>query len=352
MAVAGIGFGGPGAARPATRRPPFATTTVDTVLGPIDAAKLGYTLPHEHILAGSAGFFQNWPEAFGGRATFVAKVVAKLRAAKQAGVDTIVDVTPADVGRDIRLLQEVSRASGIQIVAATGHWLYPSLSMAARTTEEIADFFRLEIERGIDGTGIKPGVIKVATDHDGVTPFIDKTLRAAARTSKATGVPITTHTLAAERTAEKQAAIFEAEGLDPARVCLGHADDSGDLDYLLGLVRRGYTIGMDHLSWSARAADSGPGAAIATLAKRGDTIMALIDAGFVERLFLSNDWYFGLSIAPTGAMESLDRLNPDGMLFSTRKLVPYLEAHGVSRRAIRTMTVDNPRRLFGRTRPG
>src|SRR5262249_14941502 len=77
---------------------------VQTVQGPLDASKLGFTLPHEHIYAGSAGFLQVWPEFFSGRANFVAKVVDKLKAAKDGGVDTIVDVTPADIGRDIRLL--------------------------------------------------------------------------------------------------------------------------------------------------------------------------------------------------------------------------------------------------------
>jgi phosphotriesterase-related protein len=177
---------------------------VQTVLGPIDAAKLGFTLPHEHICVSSAGFWQMWPEFFGGRAAFVVKVVDKLKAAKDAGVETIVDVTPPDIGRDIRLLEEVSRKSGVHIVACTGHWLYPSLSMSSRTVEELADFFTLEIERGIEGTGIKPGVIKVATEQE-VTPFLENALRAAARASKATGVPVTTHTYAVGRGGEKQA---------------------------------------------------------------------------------------------------------------------------------------------------
>ncbi|MEZ4584783.1 MAG: twin-arginine translocation signal domain-containing protein [Gemmatimonadales bacterium] len=310
---------------------------VSTVLGPIDADRLGVTLPHEHVVASSAGFLRVWPEYLG--AGFVDKAVAKLAEAKREGIDTIVDVTPIDVGRDVRLLAEVSRRSGMQIVCCTGHWLQPSLSMAARSVEELTAFFRREIEVGIEDTGIKPGVIKVATDREGVTPFVDKALRAAARASKATGLPVTTHTLAAERTAEKQAEVFESEGLDPARVCLGHCDDSSDLEYLTGLARRGYTIGMDHLSWGTR-----PG--VLDWKARADMVRALIDAGFVERIFLSNDWYFGISIAPTGTMETLEGINPDGMLFSTRRIVPYLREQGVSAREIRVMTVDNPRRLL------
>lgn len=314
---------------------------VQTVLGPVDPGSLGFVLPHEHICASSTGFIQAWPEFFGGREKFVTLAVEKLRQAKAEGVGTIVDVTPIDVGRDVRLLEEVSRQSGVHVVAATGHWISPSLSMSARTADELARFFTLEIERGIEGTGIKPGIIKVATDREGVTPFVDKVLRAAARASKATGVPITTHTLAADRTGEKQADIFEQEGVNPARVCLGHSDDSNDLTYLTGLAKRGFTLGMDHLTWGTRQ-----GAGILTWQQRAETVKQLIDAGFAGQVFLSNDWYFGISMAPTGVMETLDKLNPDGMLFATRKVLPYLRSAGLSDEVLRTMTVENPRRFL------
>jgi phosphotriesterase-related protein len=316
---------------------------VQTVQGPIDAAKLGFTLPHEHICVSSPGFWQMWPEFFGGRAQFTAKVVDKLKAAKDAGVQTIVDVTPPDVGRDIRLLEEVSRKSGVHIVACTGHWLYPSLSMSSRSVAELADFFTLEIERGIEGTGIKPGVIKVATDQEGVTPFLENALRAAARASKATGVPVTTHTYAVGRGGEQQAKIFESEGLSPANVCLGHCDESDDLDYLSGLAKRGYTIGMDHLTRGASAAQT----KVLSWRKRTECIAKLAAAGFTNRMFLSNDWFFGASIAVTGAMEIMDGANPDGILFNNRKTIPYLQQLGVSDQQIRTLTVENPRRFFG-----
>lgn len=327
-------------AQSTTRRGRRSPGVVQTVQGPIDASKLGFTLPHEHIFASSAGFMQTWPEFFGGRAKFINKVVDKLKEAKDEGVDTIVDVTPTDIGRDIRLLQEVSRKSGVQIVACTGHWLYPSLSMSARTVEEITEFFVLEIKRGIEGTDIKPGVIKVATDREGVTPFIEKALRAAARASKATGIPVTTHTLAVERAGEKQAAIFEAESLNAARVCLGHSDESDDMTYLTGLAKRGYTIGMDHMPQGARAGSL-------SWQQRAQNVKNLVDAGLTDRVFLSNDWFFGVSIAGTGAIETVEKMNPDGMLFCTRKTIPYLKQLGVTDQVIRTITVENPRRFFG-----
>lgn len=319
-----------------------ANRLVHTVTGPINAQQLGFTLPHEHIAARSAGLFDAWPELFGPRARFIDRVAARLKALRAAGVATIVEVTPSDLGRDVRLLREVSRKSGVRIVACTGHWLTPSPSMAARSVEELTDFFVLEHGRGLDGTGIKPGVIKIASDRE-VTPFLDKALRAAARAGKQTGLPVTTHSHAASRGGERQAELFESEGLDPEQVCIGHSDESNDLGYLTGLARRGYMIGMDHFPVGARSA-----AGLLSWQTRADTVARLLEAGHVDRLLLSNDWFFELSIAPTGSLEALERTNPEGMLFLMRTVLPYLAERGVTPAQIRTMTVENPRRFFGR----
>jgi phosphotriesterase-related protein len=323
-----------------------ASGVVQTVRGPVDASTLGFVLPHEHLCPSSAGMWQVWPELFGGRADFVDRAVAKLKAVRNDGVDTIVDVTTADIGRDVRLIEEVSRKSGMRIIAATGHWLNPSLSMEARTAEELTDFFLLEINRGLEGTDIRPGVIKVASDRDGITPFLEKALRAAARASKASGVPVTTHTYAVGRGGEKQAEIFESEGLNPSKVCLGHSDESDDPGYLTGLAKRGYTIGMDHFtSGTAEIQQANPKAL--SWQRRVENVKRLIDAGFADRVLLSNDWYFGISMAVTNAMAIMDRMNPDGMRFVTRNTIPHLKQLGVTTAQIRTMTIENPRRFFG-----
>src|SRR5580704_7423645 len=106
---------------------------VQTVLGPISGDRMGFTAPHEHVLASSTDFMRLWPEYLGGRSRFTSVAVERMKAAKAAGIDTIVDCTTADLGRDVRLLQEVSRRSGVQIIATTGHWLTPTPSFEART---------------------------------------------------------------------------------------------------------------------------------------------------------------------------------------------------------------------------
>jgi phosphotriesterase-related protein len=328
--------------------PPRKSDVVQTVLGPISGDRMGFTAPHEHILASSTDFMRLWPEYLGGRSRFTSGVVERMKVAKAGGLDTIVDCTTADLGRDVRLLQEVSRRSGVQIIATTGHWLTPTPSFEARTADELADFFSLEIERGIEDTGVKPGVIKAASEGDGMTPFQEKVFKAAARASKRTAVPVTTHSLARHRGGEQQAAIFEQEGLDPGMVCIGHSDETADFDYLAGLARRGYTLGFDHPFYGLPSMGGGT-KGIPTWQDRGAMVKRLIDAGFNERIFLASDWMFALTIAATGSFDVLNQRNPFGNLFNIRNTIPYLRQLGVTDEQIRTITILNPKAFFART---
>lgn len=300
---------------------------VQTVLGPLDAAKLGFTLTHEHVCKNAAA-------QFGSRAKAILKAVDKLKEARDAGVRSIVDVTTFDVGRDIRFGQEVSRGSGMHIVACTGQHMFAPESYNGRTVDEIAAVFIKEIEQGIDDTEIKAGVVKVAARAGAMTPAEVKVFKAAARASKATGIAVVTHTNSRLRGGEMQADCFEEEGLRAARVALGHSNDTDDLSYLTGLAKRGYMLGMDHAFWGAAAGATLP------WQRRVECIKLLIDAGFGHQLFLSNDWVFG-------DIER-DRINPDGLLYTTRRTMPYLRRLGVSRQAIHALAVENPKRFFGR----
>jgi phosphotriesterase-related protein len=327
-AAASIAASSAGVGRTAIASTPQRTEgVVQTVLGPLDASKLGFTLTHEHIC-------RDAPASPGlSKADLVAKAVSTLEEAKDAGIDTLVDVTPFDVGRNVRFGQEVSRKSGMQIVACTGQHFFAPASYDSRSVQEIAETFIREIEKGIDDTDIRAGVIKVASRSGVMTPAEEKVFRAAARASKATGISVQTHTNSSERGGEAQAAIFEAEGLSPGRVSLGHSNDTDDLDYLIGLARRGYMLGMDHAFWGMA-----PGAAL-SWQKRVECIKQLVDAGFINQLFLSNDWVFG--------DVEREKVNPDGLLYTTRRTIPYLKRLGVTDPEIGTITVENPRRFFG-----
>jgi phosphotriesterase-related protein len=313
---------------------------VQTVLGPLDASRLGFTLAHEHV-ADAPDVLSRWQ---GSRAEFTARAIEHLQLVRAAGVGTIVDLTTYDVGRDIRFLQKVSRGSGLTVIAATGQRFFPPqsphVSMPSRTVEGLAEFFQREIEQGIDGT-VKAGVIKIGIVAQTATALEEIGLRAGARASRKTGVPMRIHAKAASRAGEGLAVILDDEGIDPARVSFDHSDDSGQMDYFLGLVRRGYCLGMDHVH-------RGLGTAFKpSFDRRMDCIRQLVDAGFAGNIFLSQDAEFGGALLPPEKREWRETIDPqEGMLFVPRILIPRLLQIGVSRDAVHTMTVDNPRRFF------
>ena len=309
---------------------------INSVLGPMDTADMGFTLSHEHVLVSSAGIQQIYPE-FIDRAGTIARGIADLKAAHAEGRRTIIDVTTIDLGRDIRILEEVSRGSGVNIICATGTWRDIPRVFWTATPDDIAPLYIREIQQGIEDTDIKAGVIKVANDMGGVTPEGEIILRAAARAHKATGVPISTHTWAPERVGEQQVALFEDEGIDLNRVYVGHSNDTDDLDYRIGLLEKGVWIGLDRypgrpevLDWEART----------------QTAYRLIEAGYARRIMLGHDWSVALLIALREARKARDEANPDGYLFITRRVLPRLSELGASDDDIYKVMIDNPRRFF------
>jgi phosphotriesterase-related protein len=312
---------------------------VQSVLGPIDAAQLGLTLVHEHVVTSSPGILRSWPKLYGGMDRLVGLAVEVLTEAKTSGVDTIVDATPFDLGRDVSLLADVSTRSGVNILASTGHWLDPSATMRARTTEDLADLFIADITEGVDDTNIRAAVIKIASDAS-IQPFELRVLEAAARACIATGAPIITHTSAPDRTGVLQAENLERCGVDPSRVAIGHSDDSRELDYLVGLARRGYWLAMDRLPQGAIDGATG----LPSVADRLDMIAALVDAGFAERILLGHDHPIWMSALSRAIDERNRAANPDALAFISRRVLPGLKTRGLSDRDIAAITVGNPAR--------
>lgn len=313
-------------------------STVNSVLGPVTGDELGFTLVHEHVAVSSAGFPQVFPEFIDRQGTIDA-AVTQLQSAFQEGVRTIVDVTTMDLGRDITLLEEVSRLSGVQIIPCTGTWLDIPRVLGVASPDVVAELYVREIQAGIEGTGIKAGIIKVANNAPGVSPEGEVILRAAARASKRTGVRITTHTDAQARIGEKQISIFEDEGVDLINVCIGHSNDTTDTDYLIGISTKGAYVGMDHYPGGRR-----PGTP--NWEERTSILADLIKAGIGDRLLLSHD--YNVTVTPVNQEEREQRLhyNPDGYSFVSRMVLPRLRALGVSDEAIHDITVVNPRRFL------
>ena len=312
--------------------------TVNSVMGPIDTDDLGFTLSHEHVGTNAAGLRHTYPEIID-RDGIREQSIAAMRAVREDGVRTIIDVSTFDLGRDVQLIREVALGSDMQVVVATGNHLAVPRPFGEISPDVIAELYVREIEEGIEGTGIKAGIIKVASDEGGITAPQENVLRAAARAQKATGVPISTHTWSPERIGDAQVRILEEEGVDLDRVYIGHSNDDTDLEYLLGLLNKGVWLGLDRYPGGTR-----PGTP--DWEQRTEVAKALMDAGFTHRIFLSHDYSVPKARHGADVQEQRRRANPDGYTFIPRYVLPRLKEMGASDEDIRQITVENPRRFF------
>lgn len=221
-----------------------------TVNGPLSPDEMGLTLPHEHFMvdfigADSTGYHR-W-----NRDTVIASVLPFLLEARQAGVNTIIECTPAFMGRDPVLLQRLSELSGIKIITNTGY--YGAInnkglpaSFYEQSADQIADIWVKEWLNGIDSTFIRPGFIKIAVPGDSVlSPVHEKLVRAAARTHLRTGLTINAHTGPdAPVLAELQ--LLKEEGVDPSAFIWTHAQ-AGSQEVQVKLAKEGMWISLDNV---------------------------------------------------------------------------------------------------------
>ncbi|RLT33622.1 MAG: hypothetical protein DWI58_21720 [Chloroflexi bacterium] len=312
-------------------------TPIQTVLGAIDSSALGFTLAHEHVIAtpGMDNFIYPWRYD---RQKTLDWAIERMTQLKAGGVDAIIDMTTPDLGRDIEFMADVSRGSGVHVVATTGLWRDPPRSVMERSEDATAELFIHEIEHGIGSTSIRAGVIKVANDVEGITPAHERVLRAAARASKRTGCPINTHSNSALELGSEQVRIFQEEGVQMDRVAIGHTADTTDIAYLERLLNAGVYLTMDRY----------PGRT-PTWEQRNVTVKALIDRGWGDRIMLGHDgwaaaWVWAGREIPRGGGSTA--YNPDGMLFLSRVGIPGLLNIGVSQDAIDRMTRETPRRFL------
>ena len=311
--------------------------TVETVLGPIPDSQLGVTLSHEHVLVAMGDDNHHYPWMFDWDAT-QANSTAELREAKQGGVDTVIDLTTPDLGRDVEFVKAVAAASGMNVVMATGIWRDVPRSFWARDLDRIADIFVREIEIGIGDSGVKAGAIKVANDMGGVTPEGERILRGAARALKRTGCPISTHHWAPEQVGRRQVEIFKEEGAPMDRIAIGHSADTTDVAYLEELLNTGVYLSMDRYPGT----DPRPG-----WRDRNKTVAELVRRGWGERLMLGHDYAPGPVLAGHSAPAKTEATR---YLFVSTVAVPALLADGVSQEAIDMMLREVPRRFLTGTR--
>ena len=319
--------------------------TVETVRGQIPAAALGVTLMHEHVFVLSPEIMANYPQGWGDEEAREQDAVAKLNALKAAGVDTIVDPTVIGLGRYIPRIQRVAAQTDLHIVVATGVYTYNDVPMyfhfngpgtAPDGREPMVEMFVKDITEGIADTGVKAAILKCATDEPGITPGVERVLRAVARAHHATGVPITTHTHAHTRRGLDQQRIFTEEGVDLSRVIIGHSGDTTDLDYLEELIAAGSYLGMDRFGLDN----------ILSFSDRVDTVVRMCERGHANRMVLAHDASCHIDWLPEAALPVV--LPNWHYLHIHNDVLPALRQRGVTEDQITTMLVDNPRAVFAR----
>jgi phosphotriesterase-related protein len=321
--------------------------TVATVRGPVDAADLGRTYMHEHIFVLTTEVQQNFPDGWGDEDARVDDAVEKLRALAAGGVRTIVDPTVIGLGRYIPRIQRVAaQVPELNVVVATGcytyhdvpfffHYRTPEVGalLGRAEPEPMVPMFVADITEGIAGTGVRAGMLKCAIDKEGMTPGVERVMRAVARTHLATGCPITVHTHPGTERGLEVHRVMAEEGVDPRAVVLGHSGDSTDAEHLSALAEAGYWLGMDRFGINLET----------TFEDRADVVVELCRRGLADAMVLSHDAACYIDWIDPGVLPMLPQWH---YLHIEQEVLPYLRAHGVTEEQITTMLVDNPRNIL------
>ncbi len=313
---------------------------VETVRGPVPAGSLGTTLMHEHVFVLTEEVRQNYP-GYWDEEVRIDDAVAKLTALAARGCQAIADPTVLGLGRNIARVQRVAARVPLHIIAAAGLYTYNDVPQyfrfrgpGAHGIDPMAQMFISDITEGISGTGVRAAFLKCAIDEPGLTPGVERVMRAVGRAHAETGAPITVHTDPHSGSGRVAIRVLREEKADLTRVVLGHSGDSTDLDYLTELADAGCLLGMDRFGLNL----------LTPFEERVGTVAALCERGYAGSMVLSHDfacytdWFPDGSIARFAPAWHFEHLFDD--------VLPALRERGVSQEQLDAMLVGNPRRYF------
>ena len=305
---------------------------VMTVLGEIPVDKLGVTQMHEHILA-NADFEHNDQNMV---IDEVDVAIEEIRSFKAAGGDTIVEHSCEGLGQDIVGLKEVSQKSGVHVVASTGYYRecsYPNY-VTKETDKQLARRLVKNLTEGIEGTGIRPGILaEIATEYGvgKMSTTEKKVFISVAHAQVETGVPVSTHCWAGEL-AFDQIKLLTSNGVPPEKILIGHlAVDNGVKDRILRIADKGVYLGIDCIGFEYES--------VVGMKDRDKAhfVRELVDRGFLERIMISQDLMRKLY---------LKHYHGPGYDYLLLRFVPILLDEGLSRKEIDTMLMANPKTIF------
>ena len=303
--------------------------SVMTVLGPISTSEMGITLTHEHVLVDFIGAEKTGQHRWDHQQV-IRVVQPHLSKLKEASVQTLVECTPAYIGRDPLLLKLLSQKSGIQLITNTGYYgasdnkFLPSHAFT-ESADELALRWTKEWEEGIDGTGIKPGFIKIGVNPDELSPLHQKLIKAAARTHIKTGLPIASHT-GPGAPALQQIEILRKEKISPEAFIWVHAQSEEDPLMHLKAAQEGAWISLDGIN-------------AGNMNEYLQMINNLREKNYLSKILISQDagWY------SPGEENGGDFRGYDTI---TSEFLPLLRQHGYSEAETRQLLIENPRKAF------
>ncbi|MGF7037865.1 phosphotriesterase-related protein [Mucilaginibacter lappiensis] len=303
--------------------------TIITVLGEIPADALGKTLVHEHMLVDFIGAdkisYDRW-----NRDQVEHKVLPYLLEAKQAGVKSIFDCTPAFLGRDVILLKRLSEKTGLHMITNTGYYgavnnKYLPVWVKKETDKQLASRWIREFKEGIENSDVRPGFIKISVDAGKLSALHQKLVRAAALTHLETGLTICSHT-GKSPAAFEQLDILKIMGVKADAFVWVHAQAETDRNLHIKAARRGAWISLDGIGWG-------------DFENYADSIASLKQEHLLHRVLISHDagWY------KPG--------EPDGGKFTGftnifTQLIPLLNKLGFTQADYEQLLIKNPASAF------
>lgn len=298
---------------------------IQTVLGPMEAPGLGVTMAHEHLSVDLGSVRGDEDSSF----TYSDLVVSEALRLKESGVRSVVEVSCIDMGRNVRALQEISRASGLNVICSTGFYLeqYHPAWLADASIEKIEEVLERELTEGIDDTGVLAGVIgEIAGEKTHITDSERRVMIASAHVAARVGCAVTTHCQLGCMALE-QADLLIGSGMRPEKIVLGHLDLADNLDYYRRVLATGVSIGFDTCGKTAYLADE----------RRAENLVALAGEGYSSQIVLSTD------ISRQSYMHAKGGFGYTAVM---NRVLPMARGLGLSDKDEHTMLVDNPARIF------
>jgi phosphotriesterase-related protein len=317
---------------------------VQTVCGPIDVDRLGVVQVHEHLV--HSLFDSAAPRSDAQQQSWIERTVDLLGEFRSAGGTTIVDLTNIGMGRHPLSLRIVSQRTGINIICPTGFYFGDRIPawVHEKSVDELSDIFVRDLTEGIDGTGIRAGVMgELGTSRGEIWPVEANVLRAAVRAQRRTGAAIMTHASYGTMALE-QLDILEREGADLERVAIGHCDVYMPTETVVEVARRGAWVVFDTIG-KQQWEDHGGTVYLRPDEDRLKVILDVIDAGFGQRAMLASDIVPPPVDGPRAKRPP--RYGTPGYGYLLAEFVPRLRAAGVSEELLTQMTVHNPAKVLG-----